>query len=415
MLMHLTKEEEKMFDGEYGLLYEWAIRFLAAYGDAMKADRLVQIESACMKFTTALPGCPNMKELLPKDVYGPFLDGKMAVPTYTDTMPDIEYWEESGHTPDMYEKEMAVERLARKSNIFLTGTCTPYLSGWIPTMGSHVATTESSLWVYVNSVLGARTNRESYPGIYAIAITGKTINGKLHTDEGRRGNLLVKVKTKLESSSDYDALGYFVEKESMCDIPVFVGMRRGIGVEQLKGLGAALTTAGAVGLYHIVGMTPEAQTEEAAFGGSKPSETIEVERKDIDQTYEYLSTKRSGKVDYVVLGCPHLTIKELGKVANLLDDKKIHKDVRLIVMTSTTNRQMATRMGITDIINSSGGHLLCDCWWPIFNAMDNPSDKLLATNAAKCAHYCRPSFPGIDTWVGKMENCINSAIDGVIR
>jgi predicted aconitase len=127
----------------------------------------------------------------------------------------------------------------------------------MPRFGSHVASIESSMYVYTNTVFGARTHRESYPGIFAIALTGKTPHAGLHTTEGRKGNLLVSVTTPLQKTYEYGALGFsigdFVTED--WNKPVFTGIPRTIGSDELKPLGAALQLQGSVGLYHVVKAT----------------------------------------------------------------------------------------------------------------------------------------------------------------
>ena len=283
--MYLTKDEEKMYDGEYGKLYEWAMRFLAAYGDGLEAERLVKISAACFDYYRTL------EWVLPPELYDEFFKSRMAVPVYTNVHPDIECWKEIGMSEKAYQNAKSIEMKYANMNVFLTGSCAAYLIGWAPAFGSHVASIESALYVYLNSVLGARTHRESYPGIFAVALTGKTPYTGLHTDEGRRGNLLVKVKTELNDTMQYNALGYHVGAfVTDWDRPVFTGISGDVGTDDLKSLGAALQLQGSVGLYHIVNVTPEAPTIEYAFGGDEPKETITVGKREIKGACEKLST-----------------------------------------------------------------------------------------------------------------------------
>lgn len=401
----MTKEEEKMFDGEYGPLYEWAMRFLAAYGDGLKAERLVKISAACFD---QIEKPDHFEWALPSNLYKEFLKTKMAVPTYTSVQADTEAGKLIGMTEEDYQKAKHLERRYKDMGVFLTASCAAYLAGWTPTFGSHVASIESALYVYINSVFGARTHRESYPGIFAVALTGKTPYAELHTDEGRRGNLLVKVETELKTPIEYDALGYHVGQfVTDWDRPVFTGMRNNIGSEELKSLGAALQMQGSVGLYHIVGVTPEASTIKSAFGCDKPQETIAVEDREIKEACAKLSRGGAQDVDYVILGCPHYSIKQIARVADLLRGKKIHKDVELRVVTPPTVRFIAGRMGIKYVIEKAGGIVLAECW----NRGLPTSGITVATDSAKCAVYNSIVKRRNNVCFGSPEECINAAIN----
>lgn len=404
--MYLTKEEEKMYNGDFGALREWAMRFLAAYGDALRAERLVKVSAACFD---QIDDPSHFEWMLPSGLCEEFLKERMAVPTYTATQADTGYGNQIGMSEKDYQKAKYLERQYKDMGVFLTASCAPYLAGWTPTFGSHVASIESSLYVYINSVFGARTLRESYPGIFAIALTGRTPYAELHTDEGRIGNLLVKVEAKLIRPIEHDALGYHVGAFTRdWDRPVFTGMPNDIGSEELKSLGAALQMQGSVGLYHVIGVTPEAPTIESAFGGDKPQETIIVGDSEIKEACAKLSRGGTREIDWVILGCPHYSIKQLARVANLLRGKKIHKDVKLSVCTAPAVRFIADRMGIKDIIESAGAKVIAECWQ---RGLPN-SGIAIATDSAKCAVYASVVYGRRNNLCfGTVEECINAAIN----
>ncbi len=406
--MYLTKEEERMYNGEFGPVFEWALKFLASYGEAFDAEKMVRIKSAGVSWSVWNLG------KLPDEVDKGIFSGemKMSVPTYTVAggMP-VSCWREMGISQDTWEKQTELIKLAKNLGLILTQTCAPYLVGWIPVKGSHIATVESSCIVYLNSVFGARTHRESFPSCFASAITGRTPYFGFHTDEGRRGDLLVKVETELLEQLGYETLGYYVGEIAGLDVPVFTGIPRDVEVEHLKGLGAALATSGGVGLYHITGVTPESHTLEAAFGGDKPEETVSFEKEEVNRVRDLLCTGGSQKVDFVMLGCPHYTIKQLWKVAELLEGRKIHKDTKLWIFVPPAVRYMGDLIGITEIIRKAGCEILsgtCPCG----ATKIPPNTEVMATDAAKQAHYAAAYFP-VDMWFGTMEQCVNAAIKGL--
>ena len=160
---------------------------------------------------------------------------------------------------------------------------------------------ESSAVCYANSVLGARTNREGGPGALSAAICGKTAEYGYHLDAGRRANLLVDVDADLKGS-DYGALGYIVGKTVGDGVPYFKLQNKPI-LDELKLMGAALASSGAVALYHVEGITPE--YKDALLGVEDSDlEKMSISASDIAETREKLSTSTE-KPDLICLGCPH--------------------------------------------------------------------------------------------------------------
>jgi predicted aconitase len=218
---------------------------------------------------------------------------------------------------------------------------------------------------------------------------------------------LINVETKLSNPADYDALGYFAGEIAGIDVPVFNGIKGTPGLEELKGFGASQASSGGVGLYHVVGVTPEAPTVDTAFQGDKPEETVSFTEKDLKETYDTLSTHGSTDVDYVALGCPHLSIKELMKVAELLKGKKVDENVHLWLLTVPMIRWQAEMMGIRDVIRAAGGRIATVCW-----SSFKPTPTVLATDSGKTAHYAPAHYPKADFWFGSLEQCIETALTG---
>ena len=406
--MYLTKVEEQMYDGEYGPLYEWGMRFLAAYGEGLRADNLIQVDAV---FIDQIGAPHHLKPQLSDELYDNYLKTRMAVPTYTSTL---------FFTEEDYRNKELIMKQYQNMGIFLTGSCAAYTSGWVPTFGSHVASIESSMYVYTNSVFGARTHRESYPGIFTIALIGKTPYAGLHTDEGRKGNLLINVKAKLKRPNEYFALGYHIGKRvtEEWNKPVLTGIPVGIGSDELKHLGASLQLQGSVGLFHVVGVTPEAPTMEAAFRGEKPLETITVSNREIRDACTELNRGEGREIDYVILGCPHYSIKQVSKVADLLRGKKIHENTKLGILTAPAVRLMAEQMGFKEIIENAGGEIVeggCFAGWIGLNESEGEkrSSLTVATDSAKCAWFRANS--GDNVSFGSVEDCIHAAINNTWR
>jgi len=419
--VYLTREEEKMHSGERGPAREWAMNYLVAYGEALDAESFVEISSV---------GCGGIYidtlKGVPRDVYRDIVKRRMAVPVYSWCIPDPEQWQEGGFTPEAVEKHRELNELSGKLGIHVTGTCANYLVGWIPIFGSHVASDESSQVPYINSVLGARSNRETLESLLRIGIAGRTPFCGLHTDEERQGNLLVRVDAELRDASAYAALGDYVgriRQESLGvsgDIPVFTGIKGDVRPEYLVGFGASLATTGNVGLYHLVGVTPEARTLSEAFQGEKPPEAVTVGEAEMKEAFTQISTQGPDEIDWVVLGCPHYTVDQLYQLSKRLEGKKIKKGITFWVLTSPAHREMSKLTGILNTIKGSGASVLSQCW-SILDGLHPEGYVVAATDSPKFAYYApkiwRATHPGthVDVWFGGMEDCVSAALTGKWR
>ena len=398
--MYLSKEEERILDGEFGEGMRKAMELLVAIGDAYDAEKLIPIRRAHAA-SSGQEGDMYFVELLANG------GAKCRIPTTTNPVYDIEYFHRFFKIP---EEEEEVPRRTKEGykrvGAILSWCCTPYLTENIPLYGEHVAFSESSATPYVNSVIGARSNREAIQSALAAGVIGKTPEYGLHFKENRRGNFLVKVEATLNDEFDYSLLGYYVGKQIGYGIPVFTGMPKQITTEQLINLCAMLNTSGAVPMFHIPGFTVEAKTVEEAFQGDIPEDKITVTDRELKQTFEELQTT-SGEIDHVVFGCPHYTLNQVRKVAELLRGKKIHERVSLWVCTSATARLLAKRNGYVDIIEHAGGHVVPDtcidepCWHAF-------KDKVGVTDSPKGAYYRRFK----EAIVIRLEDCIKAAIKG---
>ena len=173
-------------------------------------------------------------------------------------------------------------RTARSSRpshgVKILKTCTPYLAGNTPARGEHCAWMESSAVVYCNSVLGARTNTEGRESTSAAMLTGKIPDWGFHRTEYRFGTHRIDVEVPVESVMDWGMLGYFVGDVVQEHIPVLTGKFGQPDLVRHKHFGAAAASSGGVELYHLVGVTPEAPTLEAAFGSRKAGRDVHVRR-----------------------------------------------------------------------------------------------------------------------------------------
>ncbi|MBP1944831.1 aconitase X [Methanobacterium petrolearium] len=397
--MHLTREEEKMYAGEYGPAVAKSMEILVALGDIYQANGMVEVVSAQISGvsykTIGDAGLEYLEDLVGEGA-------QVRVPsTLNPAGVDLDQWHELGFSEEFTKKQLLIVDSYRKMGISTTCTCTPYLVGNVPILGSHVAWSESSAVCYANSVLGARTNREGGPGALSAAICGRTPNYGYHLDEGRIPNLLVEVETPL-NGSDYGALGYQVGKTVGSGVPYFQlksNKQKIPKVNELKALGAALASSGAVALYHVEKVTPEYKDVNKQLANL---DKLTITRENVKETREKLSIS-SKKPDLVCLGCPHASLEEIGEVARFLTDKRL--DNELWVCTSISIKAASDRMGYTKTIEKAGGHVVCDTCM-VVAPIEDLGFKVIGVDSAKAANYV-PSMCGLDVVFDDWKNLIS--------
>ncbi len=173
-------------------------------------------------------------------------------------------------------------------------------------------------------------------------------------------------------------------------VPVLVGIPPSVSNDELKIMGAAANTSGSVALCHVVGVTPEAPTEKAAFGPKKAGDwqTIDFGEKELRETEASLSKTTSQEVDLVIFGCPHASVREIGDIARLLSGKKLRSGAELWILTSSIVKTYAEKMGYLNVIETSGAKVLCDACTEINPGfLKERGHRIAATNSAKMCSY----------------------------
>jgi hypothetical protein len=398
--MYLRKEEQQILDGEFGEGMQKAMELLVAIGDAYDAEKMISVSRAHAA-SSGQEADLYFVELL---VNG---GARCRVPTSTNPVYDVKYFDKSFEIPK-YEADVArrVMEAYKRVGATLSWSCIPYMAENIPLYGETVAFSESSATPYVNSVLGARTNREAAQSALAAGVIGKTPEYGLHFKENRKGTHLIRVEMVLKDEFDYTLLGYYVGKRIGYGVPVLTGISRRPNTEELINFCAMSNVSGAVSMFYMQGFTFEASTLEEAFQGDFPKDKITVTDHELKQAYDELQTT-SEKIDFVMLGCPHYTLKQVEEVARLLEGKKIHKDVAFWVCTSATIKVLAEKNGCIDIIERAGGHVIVD------TCIDEPcwiayKDKVGMTDSPKCAYYRRFK----EARVERLQDCVETAIRG---
>jgi len=385
--MHLTKQEERMLNGEQGWANQVAMKILVRLGDLFGATRLIPVQSAHLSGV-------SYKHL--GDAAIDFLNELADRGGRAQTLATLN---PSSFDPEYLVKRYSRERLDQQKRIIdlykrmlikPTLTCTPYYLQK-PKPGQHLAWSESSAVVYANTVLGAWTNREGAPSALAAALVGKTPNYGVHQPENRQPNVLVKLETKLQTETDYGALGIHLGKLLKDKIPSFKVLRG--SDDELKQLGAGMASSGMTTLFYT-----EAPSKKEKL------ETISVETKDVRGAASGLCTT-DRLPNLVFIGCPHCSMNEVKNVAGLIEGKKMRKNIKLWVCTSRHVKEKAKNY--VDIIERVGGRVLCDTCVLVTWIKDLGVHTLM-TNSAKTAFYA-PTLNEVEARLAPLKQCIEAA------
>ena len=313
---------------------------------------------------------------------------------------DLKDWRKLGISPEFAQKQNLVIDAFRRMGIIISCTCTPYLIGNLPIYGEHVAWSESSAVTFANSVIGAKTNREGGPSALAAAFVGETPCYGLHLDENRLPEIHVEVRAELKKFSDWGALGCSIGKKAENKIPYITGIKSA-DLDELKTFCASVVTYGSKPLFYMKGVTPDSEKYQI------PTEKITIEDRDIEEAYESINDE-TDIVDFVCVGCPHASIKEISEIAKLLADRSISPNTEFWVATSRSAKQLADERGYTEVIEKAGGKFACDTCMAV--APLKGRFKAVATTSAKGCYYSRQN--DMKTKLGSLEECVEAAVRG---
>ena len=333
------------------------------------------------------------------------------VPPTVNPAYDYEYFKTISKLDEENERTLkSTIDVYRKLGAILTFDCTPFFENNVPRFGEICSFSASGGAVYVNSVLGARTNREAVQSAMCAAITGVTPEYGLLLEQNRAGDVLIQVEADVDSEYDYELLGYITPKKmgQAYHCPVFNGLSKQTTSEQLMDLGTQLNIHGIVPMFHVVGVTPEAADVHTAFLGRKDPPVVTITNEDLAQARAEISAG-TGKADFCILGCPHLTINQVGSIAKMLDGQQLAG--QLYIFTSTSTKELAQRMGYLDIIHKAGGEIVINscvdqpCWSHLYGMSG-------VTESPKCAYYTKRW--NMTFTVKSIPACIQSVLKGEI-
>lgn len=396
--LELTLDEQAILDGEAGPASQKAMEIVVALGKIYRAKNLVPIQSTQVSGVSygniGEAGLEFLEEWAS-------LGAKCTVKsTLNPAANDLQSWQEFGFPEEIARKQLRIVNAYVKMGVSPTCTCVPYLVGNKPNFGDHVAWAESSAIVYCNSVLGARTNREGGPSSLAAGIVGKTANYGMHLDENRKSELTIQVNSRLESEADFGALGYLAGKLAGNKVLYIQGIQHA-KLEELKLLGASLATYGSVSLYHIEGLTPEANLFPPA------PNVIPLGKEDLQRAYHEINSQLDN-VDFVALGCPHSSLEEIKAIGQKLQGKSVKAN--LWVLTARAIKEVAERKGLDKPILRAGGKIIADTCM-VVAPIKELGFKTIVTNSAKACFYSQ-SLNNLQVRLANLDKCIEVAVSG---
>ncbi|MGW6008548.1 aconitase X [Streptomyces sp. NPDC055210] len=421
--MLLSPADERMLAGEEGPAVRSALELLVRYGELMGAERLIDTDNVC---GANLFGPRHARVLGTTDPAALFSRFSLDLDETVDVPPfrahscqligprDRDQWDLQGIAPTDAAAMDDSERYLADKGVDLLSTCTPYQVGNVPRFGEHCAWMESSAVVYINSVLGARTNTEGRESSAASMLTGRTPYCGYHLDAHRRATHLVEVRHPVVTTEDWNVLGYWVGERVQDAVPVLTGPGLAGNAPtpvQLKQFGAAAASSGDVEMYHLPGVTPEARTVEQALAGREPA-TVSVFDGDArrETVASLCRTATDREVDFVMIGCPHASLEQVREVAGLLEGRRLADSTALWVFTPRALREVAERHGYVAAIEEAGGRVLSDTC-PAIGQFLPPGTRVFATDSAKQAHYL-PAITGVQGWFGGVRTCVTAALTG---
>ncbi len=410
----LTQKDRQMLHGRHGEAARLAMSILVRMAEVYGAEELMDISQV------HVDGCGLLSEASLQ--FAETLasgGGKVSVPTTLNMGPlDLQNWREFGVPEEFAARAVRQAKAYTDMGCIPTWTCAPYQGYLTPRFGQQIAWAESNAICYANSVLGARTEwYGDYIDICA-AITGRVPRHGLHLKPNRKGQVLLRLvgiqPAVIREDSFYPVFGHLLGSLVDDEIPVIEGLPPGATDDQLKALGAAAASSGAVALFHAVGVTPEAGTMEEAFQGHTPQRVLEVRLADLLEARADLSTAEEGaKLDWVVLGCPHFSFAEFRQLARLIERQKpktLHRDVTFLVVSSQASYALLRRSSLASVLTEFGVRITLDTC--VFHSpIVDPCAQVIMTDSGKCAYYA-PGELGTQVAFGSVADCVRSAVEG---
>jgi len=413
--VELTPEEQSILGGGRGEAARRALQYQIEVGRFWGAKRFVPVTNVHMMGDIEVMGDAGLAYL--EEEAG--LGARCAVGTTTNARcMDFAHCERLGQDAGEAKKERALIAALRRMDVVTTDTCINYQTVYQPHLGEHVAWGDTGTVIYANSVFGARSNFEAGPAALAAAITGRTPEYGFHLAENRKGSFTVELKARLDDLADWGAVGKLVGEshQNYYAVPVFHGYHRVPAADELKHLGAALASYGSMGMFHFVGVTPEAPSIGAAMGGASSYEGLKIEDQDIEAT---LKRYRLGDGDarLVVFSGPQQSLFEMKNLASLFKGKTVKSGSTCIVTTNSAILKQSRDLGYAQALEAAGVTILEGVCFYILQNLSQMREKNrwtnMVSNSAKIVNII--GAHRFNTILRRTADCVEIACSGVLR
>ncbi len=414
-MLKLTQTDRGMLDGAHGEASRFAMSVIVRMAEAVGAEELLSVEQAHIDACALMS--PSSLDLVSHLAAN---EGRVSIPTTLSMVSlDLEHWEALGVPAEFAETSLQIAEAYLNLGCIPAWTCAPYQGYLTPRYGQQIAWGESNAVVYANSVLGARTNRYADYLDICAAVTGRVPFTGLHRCENRRATFHIHLEKT--SAADWTmpaawaAFGSLVGSLVGEHVPVIDGLPPlRPSNDMLKAFGAAAASAGSVGLFHIVGITPEAHDLQSACHGRDPIESCGIQRGQLRDSWNELSSHVAGNsLDAVILGCPHFSyaeFEELARAVRNIDTQSLHGNVQFLVFSSTTSIELARRGDLLEPLRQFGVTLVQDTC-PFHSPVVASDVQAIMTNSGKCAYYA-PGELDVGVHFGSLRSCVESAATG---
>jgi hypothetical protein len=408
--VELTPEEQSILGGARGEAARRALEYQIEVGRFWGAKRFVPVTNVHMMGDIEVMGDAGL-EFLRNEVSQ---SARCAVPTTTNARcMDFAHCQRLGQDAGEAKKEKEIIAALRRMDVVTTDTCINYQTVYQPHLGEHVAWGDTGTVIYANSVFGARSNFEAGPAALAAAITGRTPEYGFHLDEHRKGTFAVELKAKLDDLADWGAVGKLVGEshQNYYAVPVFHGYHRTPTADELKHLGAALASYGSMGMFHFVGVTPEAPSTE-----NLPKEKVVVSDSDLDRVYK--NYKLGGNdARLVVFSGPQQSLFEMKHLAALFRNRKVMAGSTCIVTTNSAILQQSRALGYAQTLEEAGVTILEGVCFYILQNLSPMRERNrwtnMVSNSAKIVNII--GAHRFNTILRRTADCVDIACSGVLR
>jgi predicted aconitase len=412
-MLELESVDRSLLNGEFGAGAAHAMALLVQYGEAMRADRFISIVSA------HIDGClyhgPSSIDFAKRFAD---LGARVLVPTTLNVAAiDTLHSDWYGAAAALVAPQIRLNTLHVELGCTPTLTCAPYQRIPRPRLGEHVAWAESNAIVFVNSVLGARTDRYGDFTDLCAALTGRVPLAGLHRDENRLAKILFEVipldRAGLPRDLYFAAIGYVLGRLAAGRVALLEGLPSDTNEDELKSIGSAGASSGALAMFHVLGITPEAPTIDQAFGGASVCRGAAIGQRELNDAVAALCPLSVGEpVAAMCLGTPHFSRDEFTRLATAVSGRRAAPGVEIYISTSRAIAASVSASAEYPALSAFGVKIVVDTCTYVTPGL-RMRDGAIVTNSAKYAHY-GPSSLRRRVGLMTLERCVRSAEKGCV-